>query len=437
MKDKLTTFQLVLFGFTIFLIVAGVLFFALKRTSQNDIVIPIEMWGTLPAVTVNAYQELINNNSGSKTKTVDIIYKEFPESRFENELINSLAAGRGPDVVIFNDDFLAKHEDKLFNIPYESYPQVDYKNNFIQASEILLKSNGITGFPFLIDPIVMYWNRTILNSSGISKPPAYWDELVEMSPQLTKSDSSANITKSAVALGEFRNIKNAKAIFNTLVAQAGNPVIVRNQQNNFTSIFNERLGYGIAPADATFNFYTQFSNPTRRTYSWNRSLPSSDEMFLAGDLAFYFGFASERNSLVQRNPNLNFGISQLPQSRSDENNRITGGQMHFFGILNQSSKISASFTTIMHLIDSQYMIYLYDLYNLPPVRRDLLQNIPSVDYQDIFNKSALISNLFIDPDPNQTDSIYQDAIESVISGRSSTLQALTKVDQDLDLLLNN
>ncbi|MFW5871708.1 MAG: extracellular solute-binding protein [bacterium] len=433
-NDKLSPFQLILFVVIVFLIIGGVMVFALKRQSSSEQVVPITVWGTLSGDFINSYQEAINDLNGD---SIEVTYEEFPEDEFEDELVSALAAGEGPDAVIFSEDLIVKHENKLFTIGYDFYNQSDFRNNFIESGEILLKEDGVLGIPFIVDPLVLYWNRTILNANGISQPPEYWEEFLELVPQITRSDSSSNISTAALSIGEFRNINNAKEIFTTLVQQAGNPIVTRDEDTgNFVSIFEERLGYSVSPADAAINFFTQFSDPTKNTYTWNRSLPQADEMFLSGDLAFYIGFASERNSLVERNPNLNFGITQLPQSRSSQE-KHTGGKMYFLGILNRSENIGAAYDTFIKMTNPENMSFVYDLINLPSVRRDLLAEVPSVDYRDTFNKAALITKPFIDPDSERTDQIFQNSIESVISGRFSASEAIKRIDQDLDLLIND
>jgi len=434
-SDKLSPFQLILFVVIVFLIIIGVMVFALKKQGgASEKAVPITVWGTLSGDFIYSYQEFINELNKD---SIEVIYTEFPEDEFEDELISALASGEGPDAVIFSDDLIIKHENKLFTIGYDFYKQSDFRNNFIESGEILLKDDGILGIPFIVDPLVLYWNRTILNANGISQPPEHWEEFLELVPKITKSDSSSNISTAALAMGEFRNVNNAKEIFITLVQQAGNPIVTRDKNTgDFTSIFEERLGYSVSPADAAINFFTQFSNPSKNVYTWNRSLPQADEMFLSGDLAFYIGFASERNFLVERNPNLNFGITQLPQSRSSQG-KITGGKMHFLGILNRSENIGAAYDTFIKMTNSENMSFVYDLINLPPVRRDLLAGVPSIDYRDTFNKAALITKPFIDPDPTKTDQIFQNSIESVISGRFSVSDAIKRIDQDLDLLIND
>jgi len=39
------------------------------------------------------------------------------------------------------------------------------------------------------------------------------------------------------------------------------------------------------PASSALQFYTEFANPSKTIYSWNRGLASSQNAFVAGDLA--------------------------------------------------------------------------------------------------------------------------------------------------------
>lgn len=434
MKGNLTTFQIILLVVTVFLIISGVLVFALKKSGGGSTAVQVDVWGTLSSKLISDYQNQIND---LQENSVRIKYREFSEDNFEAELISELASGNGPDMVIFPDDMLVKHESKLFTIPYDSYPQSEFKRNFVDGADVLLKNRGISGIPLAVDPLVLYWNKTVLNSNGISQPPQYWDEFLDLNSNLTRTDESDNINKATIALGEFNNIENASDILTTLILQAGNPIIVRNEQGDFQSIFNNQLNYSIPPADAAINFFTQFSNPAKRSYTWNRSLPDSDEMFLSGDLAFYIGFASERDNLIQRNPNLNFGVSKMPQSRTSvENNRqYTGGKMYFVSVLNSSGKISGAFNTLSKMTNQQNMEIFFEMSDLLPVHRNMLSSVPSSDYLDVFNKSVLIMRPFLEPDPVKADSILSEAVSNVKSGRMTVSETLREVDQEFDLLI--
>lgn len=434
MNDKKSPFQIILFAILVIAIVAGVLIFSMQRQKQTNTNDPVTIWGTLSQDVFSAYLNQINEANRDSIKAS---YKEFEVDKFETALVEALASGTGPDMVIMKDDWLVRHENKLYTVGYDYLPQKMYKETFIEAGDILLKPNGISGFPFIIDPLVMYYNRATLNSAGISFAPKYWDEFLKVVPGLVRKDSSFNISKSAVALGEFRNIKNAKEILVTLTAQAGNQIVTRNfdtQNQNvgrFIVNLDGRNGFAVAPADAALNYYTQFSNPSKTLYSWNRALPNSDEMFLSGNLAFYFGLASEYFTIQRKNPNLNYDVAVLPQSRSSDG-KFTYGDLYFIGIINNSKFISSALGAADVLTNSGNLMLLANILNLPPVRRDLLVEQNSNAVLQNFNLSALIAKPFIDPDSAKTTKIFSDMVESYTSGRSLISEAIERAQSELN-----
>ncbi len=125
---------------------------------------------------------------------------------FDHDLLEALAAGTGPDMFFISDDLAYKYSNKIFTIPYTSFPINTFKSNYVGAGEVFLTSKGVLAFPLTVDPLMMYYNRSMLDANGIVYPPSYWDEFGNLVPLLTKKDSKGMITKSAVALGQFSNV---------------------------------------------------------------------------------------------------------------------------------------------------------------------------------------------------------------------------------------
>jgi ABC-type glycerol-3-phosphate transport system substrate-binding protein len=435
MKNKLSPFQIALYGFLIVAIVAGVIVFSLQRTSESENAFPVTAWGTLSRDVVDT---LIEEANKRQKNSLDITYTEYSESEFESVFIEGLASGIGPDIVFMDESLLLKHENKLYEVGYDLYSQREYRSTFIEAGDILLKQNGIVGFPFQVDPLVMYWNRTTLNAAGISTTPEYWDQILQLVPQLVRTDSDLRIEKAAVAMGEFRNINHAKEILITLIQQAGNPVVARGSRNEeefFAATLNDSFDYSIKPAQAALDYFVQFSNPSLNSYSWNRSLPTSKEMFLSGDLAFYIGYASEFPDLRRKNPNLNFDVSILPQSRSSDDNVSTTGSMVFVGMPKNSPNLSAAFNAIVKLVSKENIDELVTLNNLPPVRRDSLVEQNDNAIMQTFFDAALIVRPFIEPNVESSNKIFSDMVESYISGRSNAAQVLLRAQNQLSDLI--
>lgn len=427
----MSPFQIAVFAIAIVIIVGSVIVFSMQRGSASQSKIPIDVWGTISADVFNEFQKRINE---LERDSLFVNYREISPDQFEAVLVEALASGSGPDAVIMSDDLLIKHENKLFLIDYKFYTQKTFKDNFIESGEILLRENGILGFPLTIDPLVFYWNRTILNNEGISSPPQFWDDLLGLIPRLVKRDSASNISRAVIALGEYQNINNAKDILISMIQQSGNNIISRNPQTGkFEAVIEQNPGFTVRPAESALNYFVQFSNPTRDVYTWNKSMPNSQQMFTTGDLVFYIGYASERNFLIQKNPNLNFDVSVLPQSKSipGQNIKRTVGQVHFISILNRSPKISAAFGALNTITKPENMRILAELTELPSVRRDVSISTAQSSYMDSFASSALFSVPFIDPNVTETNKIFRDMIESVVIGNQNANRAVQRASDEL------
>jgi multiple sugar transport system substrate-binding protein len=361
-------------------------------------------------------------------------YIEKSSRTFDSELIEALASGTGPDLFLLDQGAIVRHEDRLVAVPYESYSERDFRNTFIEEGELYLTAAGILGIPFSVDPLIMYWNQDILSSEGIAQPPKFWDEFYDLSSELTKRDQSNNIIRSAVAFGEYRNVTNAKEIISALAFQAGTAITMRTEIGIESVLTRGGAGQVLAPAEAALQFFTEFSNPAKTTYSWNRGLPESRQAFAAGDVALYFGFASELPLLLKLNPNLNFDIAELPQSR-ESGKKVTFGRMSAFAIPKVSRNVSGAFRAALELSSANSVSIFSKVSGLPPVRRDLLSQKQTDAYRSVTYSSALISSAWLEPDDRETDGIFQRMVESVTSGRSKISDAVGNADKELANLL--
>jgi len=407
-------------------IVIAVIIFALSKASSSSQTANLVVWGEVPQ---QVFDTAYKNSSLASNKQVIVSYVQKSPDTFDADLVNALADGIGPDVVIIREDSLYKNRNRLFVIPYASYPELTFKNTFIQEGEMFLSAQGVVALPFTVDPMVMYWNRDVFNSNAVAQPPKYWDDIYPLVPKMTKTDSSGSILKSTVALGEWDNIVNAKEIVSNLLLQAGTPITSRTSLG-VQSVLNLQFNYPIPPSQSAVNFYTQFSNPTSPEYSWNRSLPDSLTAFLSGNSAMYLGFASEISRIQQKNPNLNFDVTYMPQIRNAPT-KIVFGHMYALAIIKSSKQIAPAFTAAVALTEPSALTAILPITNLPPVRRDMLSTPPTDPFQTIFYSSALVSRSWIDPDPQASSQTFRDMIENITSGKARPSDALTRADQEL------
>lgn len=426
------TFQTILLAIFGLFILAGVIALATFGTFGGGDAVQARatIWGTLPA---DAVDQVISRYNDANDNTLAVTYQAFPPTTFAAEVVNALAAGRGPDAVIITDDQLVSYEDKLYAIPFTSLSERLFRDTYIEGSDLFVSRQGVLGLPILVDPLVMYWNRTLFNNARLASPPSYWDELIGMGKKLTVADASFNIVQSVIALGEYNNVNHAKEIIATLIMQAGNPITVRDAAGRIDSVMEDDLGLPEAPADSALRFYTEFANPVKPVYSWNRALPSSRSVFVRGDLAIYLGFGSELAGLQEENPNLNFDMASIPQVR-DSTLEATFGRIYGMALVKQATNIPEAFKALSILAGKEAAPLWSEALQLSPARRDLLKEPPEDPYQAILYREGLIAASFLDPDPEQSSGIFRDLVANITSGKMPVSRAVSDASARLGQL---
>jgi len=433
----MSKFQLILTGIFGAFILIGVLVFALYRGADKSEVSRALVWGTMSD---SMFSDFLLQSGLDRDEALNITYVQKRRETFDQEFVEALAVGRGPDLFFLPQDSIVKHQDKIITIPFTSLSERSFKDSFVEGAEVYLTSAGALGVPFLIDPMVMYWNRDMFTNAGLSQPPKTWSDFYDLSTKLTVRDSNLNISKSAIAFGEYDNIVNANEMLSMLILQAGNPITTRalndgSYSDPINNLFDQRFGLSIAPAVQVMNFYTEFANPLKPFYSWNRSLPNSKAFFLSGDLAVYFGFASELADLRLKNPNLNFSVSAVPQPKGTER-ATTFGRMVALAVPRNSSNSTAAFMVAAKLTSADAMASLSKVTNLPPVRRALLAEGSNEAFMSVFYDGAIQARAWLSPEPTKLNVIFREMVESVTAGRADTADAVSKASSQLNTALN-
>ena len=425
----MSKFQIILLAVFAVSIVLAVAAFSLYRGSNNENV-ALTVWGDISS---QDFSLLLNTSAFSQDRMFSVSYVEKRAETIETEFTEALARGMGPDLIILTNDKLWKNKPKFSVIPYASVSERDFKTTFVEEGELFLDEQGSYALPLSIDPLVLYYNRDLLSAAGQARPITYWDEIYAAAANLSKRDAAGNLVSSVMALGEARNIPHAKDILSLLLLQAGTPItsLVNSELRSQISL---NFGTPISPGEAALDFYTQFSNPTKVYFSWNRSLIDAKTNFTSGDSAYYLGFASELRVIRNKNPILNFGISTVPQSRVS-GKAITFGRLRAVAISRGSRNPDIALLLATKLVSKEVALSLSEILALPPARRDLLSLRPADAVFSVFYDAALQSKGWLDPDTVATEAIFREAIESVTSGRARTLEAVNRASQEVEALI--
>ncbi len=220
--------------------------------------------------------------------------------------------------------------------------------------------------------------------------------------------------------------------------QAGTPITARYGREVRSYLGGTQEGLTSA-GEQTLLFYTQFADPIKKVYSWNRSLPTTKTYFTSNKLGIYFGFASELQELKWLNPNLNFDVAVIPQIAPAPNVtpvNITYGKLYGFSLARGSQKTGASLAAIYYLTSAATLPTWVKQSGYASVRRDALAIDASSSESAVFAISALWSRGWIDPDKAQTGVIFRNMIEGVTSGRNTTQEAINNANKQLQNILD-
>ena len=278
---------------------------------------------------------------------VKIRYKKLRFDEYEGELIRAFAEGRGPDILAVHNTWMEGYKDLLMPMPSSltitqqvvrgtvrrqvvveeitkpTMSTATLKKTFVEQvpEDIILEYQPdpridpverIYGLPLSLDSLALFYNKDLLDAAGFPNPPSTWEEFQGMVPDLTSYDTQGNILQSGAALGTSQNVERATDILSLLMMQTGTPMTDERGRVAFHTI-PEDAPPGLFPGLNATEFYTDFANPTKQVYAWNKTFPNSFEAFANGQTAFFLGYSYHIPLLRTVAPRLNFAIAAAPQ----------------------------------------------------------------------------------------------------------------------------
>ncbi|MEK7121540.1 MAG: sugar ABC transporter substrate-binding protein, partial [Patescibacteria group bacterium] len=376
----------------------------------------LEFWGVFDDR--SAFDKVIadfqSQNSGIK-----VLYRQFSYEEYERSLIDALAAGTGPDIVMIHNTWLPKHGDKLkflpATIPGLKQPLLtiqDYRTNFVDvAFNDFVFNNQIYALPLYVDTLALFYNKDILNSAGISRPPQDWDEFNSDVETITRLDGSGQIIQSAAAIGTARNINRSTDLLSALMIQTG---VRMTDADNTGASFASRIS-DTPVGELALKYYTDFANPSVRTYTWNDDQYYSVDAFTAGKTAMMFNYSHQAGVLKNKSSRLNFGVAPMPQVSSTD----VKNYANYWGIgVTAGSKFQNESWKFAAYLASKEGAQSYLSATLrPSARRDLIELQRNDLDLGVFAVQALSARSWYQIDNTAIETIFADMIDDVNFGR--------------------
>ena len=376
----------------------------------------VVMWGPFPE---NDMRQVFDSFEQTET-SYSIQYVEKDLGRFENDLIQSLARGVGPDIILIPEYLLSKHEDIIQPLETEFLTERQFLDYFVDGSRVFLGGGHIFALPFVVDPVVMYWNRAMFQDAGLPQVPATWNDVASLARKLSIKNDAGEIVQSAIALGGVENVAHIKEVLSAFILQTGEKIVERSD----TGKPQVTLGISEGPA-SIFEYYNQFSNPRSSAYSWNSSLPYSRTAFSGESVAMYLGVASDHAAIKESNPHLDFDVTLLPQLTSG-GVRTTFANMYGLALLKSSPNAAMAYAVMQKIAFGDTPKAIAVNLKLPPARTDVIAAGTADPAMDIFFKSAVIARSWLDPNYSVTSQILVSILRSVTTGKLSPIEAVSR-----------
>jgi ABC-type glycerol-3-phosphate transport system substrate-binding protein len=378
-----------------------------------------------------------------KNPNIKVVYTEKNVTTYESDLLNALAAGTGPDIFYIHNDWLPKYQDKMTPAPTAAFTLSNYENSFADvATGDFVSNQKIYAVPLSIDTLALYYNKDMLGSAGIATPPKTWSDLVTDSQKISKIDSTGYFTKSGVALGTTSNLNRAQDIMYLLMLQAGTVPYTSDfststiaQAVSGTSASTSSGGNQFPGAQA-LTFDTSFANVFSNSYDWNTKSNYSTDAFSDGQLAMMYGYYYDEATILQKSPNLNFGVAPVPQPTLGQN-LVNYSNYWGFGVSKQSKTPNTDWNFLKSITTQSSLDAYYKLNPQPASRKDSIGEQVNDPTLGVFASSTLTSKNFHKANATQVDTIILNMIDDVTLRNKDVSTALSNAAQQITALSTN
>lgn len=414
----------------LFLMLAGLGCKGLSAEQQAAIApVTLEYWTVFDDV--DALQAQIDKYKLNRPY-LTINLKQLRIDELYPRLLEALSEDRGPDIISVRNRFLNFYKPKLAAMPdsvsdttvlvektnfntkttistvkqnLPNLAQVD--KDYVQAvGKDVVVDGKIYGLPLSLDNIALYYNKDLLDRAGIAEAPKNWDDFQKAVKKLAKFDkNSTKILQSGAAMGVGSNIPGFDDLLYILFRQSNISFVNRTGQ----VVFNNPGGNQANPAMAVMNFYTDFANPERDTYTWNEEMDNALDKFVNGSLAFFFGYSYHLPVIKSRAPQLNFSI--LPMLQLNPEQPVNVANYWVQSVVDKSKHKNESWGLVNYLTHSKAVKEYLDQSQRPSaLRMYVSEQLDNVELYPFASQSLIADSWYRGKDYDTTAKALRDMV---------------------------
>lgn len=418
------------------LVVVVVVFFISGCGENTNYKVDLVMWGAFDDS--DAFKEIIAAFREVNPHVGKIDYRKISEQDYRQELIEAMAANKGPDIFLIHNTWLPSFNDKIEPMSERIIGAQEFLQNFVDvAAKDFVIGGKIYALPLSVDSLALYYNKDLFNAAGIVSPPATWEEFDQAVQKLTRIDEFGNITRSGAAMGTAYNINRSTDILGLLMFQNGNAIV--DTAKGEVTISNEQ-GRG------ALEYFVKFARSNSPVYTWNLKNHYSIDSFYEGTTAMMINYSWHYNTIKNKNAKLNFAVAPVPQPSTGQavnyanywgfavakgkSAGVTHEAQQFvrFMTVNNNGKIN-----LINGISGKAMEFpltidpakkYLELTNKPAARRDIIESQKNNPVLGPFATGNLIAKSWYQKDPTELEKVLAEAINSINIGSTTVSDAL-------------
>ncbi|HOZ16537.1 MAG TPA: extracellular solute-binding protein [Candidatus Portnoybacteria bacterium] len=397
----------------------------------------LEMWGLYDEPEV--FAGFIKDFTDASKCSIKIVYKKMSADTYEQDLISAFASGKGPDIWLMHNTWLPKHKDKIKEFPQDilGFGIGNFQTIFVEVAENDLTEQGkIYALPLYIDTLALFYNKDYLNTAGIASPPDTWEQLLnEDLGKLIKKNQWGGIERAGISLGTAENINRATDILSLIMLQNGTEIIRADKKSINISGSITLDGKSYYPGKEALRFYTDFSNPAKISYTWNRQMPYSIDAFANGKSAIMLSYAYQISAIKSKSPYFRYNISPMLQLKNRSFD-INYANYWAYTVSKQSKSPEMAWRFLLYLIEKENAKRYSQLAARPVAQRGLIEwqkkDNPNLA---VFADQILTARSWYQIDSTKIEKYFSDAIESIVLGSATIDKAIGTLTNQINLLM--
>lgn len=379
----------------------------------------LSVWGVDPPSSFAT----IKKNFEALNKDVAVSYSQIPASLIQDRLVQALANGQAPDVVMIKNRTLPRQQNFLTPAPNTKIGITTFRNLFptVAEQDFVIGGKQIYALPLSIDTLALIYNKDLFDQAQVVQPPTTWTGLAELVPKFVKIGEGGRFERSAVALGgSEKTVTNVGDILPLLFMQSGVDLSKGSLETD---------GRGLQ----AFNFYLQFSNPRSLAYTWD-DLQQKDLASLANlKTAMVLAYKRQLATVTAQNDFLHYGIAPAPQLGKD---RVDYADYWGLAVTRTSRNANRAWDLVIYATTVPQNAQSYiQATKYPPALRSLISSTINDPELGVFAGQALTARSWALSDDVQSRELFSSMVSSYLSGQVDQGDALRRTQTLLSSLV--